>query len=96
MIHWATVKVSTFGRLSWYWFRETRHSELLVVFCENLVALLGLTFALIALSATIITGNSLYDALGSITIDVLWIVIAILVGMGKLKYCWLVRGLNPK
>jgi len=51
-----------------------------VVFGEDLAALLGLIFALIALSATMITGNPVYDALGSIMIGLLLIVIAILVG----------------
>lgn len=66
-----------YGRSLWCWFRETRHSELLVVFGEGLAALLGLTFALFALFATMITGNPIFDAIGSIVIDLLLIIIAI-------------------
>jgi len=51
-----------------------------VVFGEDLAALLGLTFALIALSATMIIGNPVYDALGSIMTGLLLIVISILLG----------------
>ncbi len=63
------------------WFRESRESALLVVFGEDLAALLGLVFALLAVSLTMITGNPMYDALGSITIGVLLIVIAFLIGI---------------
>jgi cation diffusion facilitator family transporter len=69
------------GRSLQQWFKETRQSELLVVFGEDLAALLGLSFALIAVLATIVTANPVYDALGSISIGVLLIVIAFLVGI---------------
>ncbi len=60
------------------WIRNSRQSELLVVLGEDTAALMGLTFALLAIILTIITGNTLYDALGSIVIGVLLIVISIL------------------
>jgi cation diffusion facilitator family transporter len=69
------------GRSLKQWFRETRQSELLVVFGEDLAALLGLSFALIAIILTIITGNPAYDAMGSIFIGGLLIVIAFLIGI---------------
>jgi cation diffusion facilitator family transporter len=69
------------GRSLKQWFRETRQSELLVVFGEDLAALLGLSFALIAIILTIITGNPAYDAMGSISIGGLLIVIAFLIGI---------------
>lgn len=69
------------GRSLWRWFRETRHSELLVVFGEDLAALLGLSFALLAVVVTLLTGNPVYDALGSIAIGVLLIAVALLVGV---------------
>ena len=62
------------------WFKETRQSDLLVVFGEDLAALLGLSFALIAIILTLITGNPAYDAVGSISIGVLLVVIALLIG----------------
>ena len=65
------------GDLSLYrWFRETRRSELIVVLGEDLAAIAGLSAALIALLATIATGNALYDALGTICIGVLLVAVA--------------------
>lgn len=69
------------GRSLMRWFRETRQSELLVVFGEDLAALLGLSFALIAVVLTMITGNPLYDAAGSIVIGALLFVIALMIGI---------------
>jgi len=69
------------GRTLKQWFKETRQSDLLVVFGEDLAALLGLCFALIAIILTIITGNPAYDAMGSIAIGALLVVIAFLIGI---------------
>ena len=68
------------GRSLRQWFRETRQSDLLVVFGEDLAALLGLSLALIAVILTIITGYPVYDAAGSICIGVLLVVIAFIIG----------------
>ena len=68
-------------RSFWQWFVETRQSELLVIFGEDVAALLGLIFALGAISLTMVTGNPVYDAIGSIGIGVLLIAIAILIGI---------------
>lgn len=65
----------------WRWFRSSRNAELVVIFGEDLAALLGLTFAFIAVTLTWITGNPLYDAMGSITIGVLLIIVAVMVGI---------------
>ena len=64
------------GKNLWRWFRESRQSELIVVFGEDLAALLGLAIALIAVIATGVSGNPLYDACGSIAIGVLLCVVA--------------------
>ncbi len=69
------------GMSLFQWFRETRSSELLVVFGEDSAALLGLSFAGIAVIATMVTGNPIYDAMGSIGIGVLLVVIAGCVGI---------------
>lgn len=60
----------------WSWFRETRRSELIVVLAEDIGAVAGLCIALIALLASIVTGNALYDAWGSIAIGVLLMIVA--------------------
>ena len=65
------------GRSLWQWFRESRQSELVVVFGEDLAALLGLALALIAVLATMATGDPRYDACGSIAIGVVLVVVAI-------------------
>jgi cation diffusion facilitator family transporter len=58
------------------WFRVTRNSELMVVAGEDIAALFGLVFALLALLLTVATGNPLFDAAGSVAIGVLLVVIA--------------------
>jgi cation diffusion facilitator family transporter len=65
----------------WRWFRSSRNAELVVIFGEDLAALLGLTFAFIAVGLTWITGNPFYDAMGSIAIGVLLIIVAVMVGI---------------
>jgi divalent metal cation (Fe/Co/Zn/Cd) transporter len=52
-----------------------------VVFGEDIAALLGLVFALFAIVATFLTGNPLWDAVGTITIGVLLLVIAVFVAI---------------
>jgi len=61
------------------WFRETRQSELMVVAGEDIAALIGLALAFLAVAATEVTGNPLYDALGTIAIGVVLMIIAIAV-----------------
>jgi len=68
-------------RTLWRWFRDSRQSELVVILGEDLAALLGLALALIAVSLTMLTGNTAWDALGSMSIGVVLIVVAILVGI---------------
>ena len=69
------------GRSFWQWFRESRKAELVVIFGEDLAALLGLTFALLAVLACIVTGKPIYDAIGTLGIGVLLIVVAIFVAI---------------
>jgi len=66
------------------WIKNSRKSELIVVLGEDIAALLGLFFALVAIILSIVTGNPLYDALGSISIGVLLICVSILLGV-KIK-----------
>ena len=69
------------GRSLWKWFRQSRQSELIVIFGENLAALLGLGAALIAVIATMVTGNPIYDAIGTLVIGALLIVVALFVAV---------------
>ncbi len=59
------------------WFRETRQSELVVVLGEDVAALLGLCLALIFISLAALTGDPMYDALGSVCIGVVLIVVSV-------------------
>lgn len=60
----------------WKWVKTSRQSELIVVLGEDTAALMGLSFALIAVVLSIITGNPVFDAMGSIGIGVLLIIIS--------------------
>ena len=75
------VNKSRGDRGLWQWFRESRQSELVVIFGEDLAALLGLSFALVAVLLAVATGNPVWDAVGTIVIGVLLIVIAVLVAV---------------
>jgi cation diffusion facilitator family transporter len=65
------------GRTLWRWFRESRQSELVVILGEDLAALLGLAVALVAVLLAVFSGNPMWDALGSMAIGVVLIVVAI-------------------
>jgi len=69
------------GRHLSIWFRESRSSELLVIFGEDVAALLGLGLALIAVITAAVTGNPIYDAIGTVMIGILLIVIALLLAV---------------
>ena len=65
------------GAQTWYEFiRHTKAAELPVILLEDLGALVGLTFALIGVTLAMVTGEPRFDALGSVAIGVLLIVIA--------------------
>jgi cation diffusion facilitator family transporter len=69
------------GRSLWAWFRSTRNAELVVVFGEDLAALVGLVVAFVAVLAAALTGNPAYDAMGSVAIGVLLVAVAIAVAI---------------
>jgi cation diffusion facilitator family transporter len=71
------VQLRNQGKSLWQWVRTTTSADLLVIFLEDAAALLGLVFALFALSMAWITGNPMWDALGSCFIGVLLIVVAV-------------------
>jgi cation diffusion facilitator family transporter len=69
------------SRSLWQWFRESRNAELVVIFGEDLAALLGLALAFVAVLTAWVTGNVMYDALGSIAIGALLVIVAVMVGI---------------
>lgn len=68
----------------WKWLINSRQSELVVVFGEDIAALFGLAFALIAILLSMFTGNPIYDAIGSIGIGVLLILVSLFLAI-KIK-----------
>jgi len=64
-------------RSLWRWLNESRNSELVVVFGEDLAALLGLVVAFGFLVLASLTGDHRFDAYGSICIGSLLIVVAV-------------------
>jgi cation diffusion facilitator family transporter len=65
------------GRLSWPAFvRRTKAPELVVVLLEDLGALIGLVFALVGVSLAVVTHDGRWDAVGTLAIGVLLVLIA--------------------
>lgn len=69
------------GRSLWRWFRTSRQSELVVILGEDIAALLGLALALLAILLAILTGDPFWDALGSMSIGALLVLVAIGIGI---------------
>lgn len=78
------VKKIRHGESLLRWIKNSRQSELIVVLGEDIAALLGLTFAIVSVLLAIITGNPVFDAIGSIGIGVLLVVISIFLAV-KIK-----------
>ncbi len=77
----AAINTTRGTRSLWRWFRDSRQSELIVVFGEDLAALLGLVLALLAVLATLLTGDPRWDALGSMAVGVLLVVVALFIAV---------------
>ncbi|MEZ5461853.1 cation diffusion facilitator family transporter [Dokdonella sp.] len=69
------------NRSLWQWFRQSRQAELVVIFGEDLAALLGLTFALFAVGLAMWTGNPIWDAIGTLAIGALLIIVAVFISI---------------
>jgi cation diffusion facilitator family transporter len=72
------------GRTLRQWVATTRNAELVVVLGEDLAALVGLILAFVFVSLAAATGNSVYDAFGSIVIGVVLIIVSIFIA-GRIK-----------
>ncbi|RXZ46990.1 cation diffusion facilitator family transporter [Agromyces binzhouensis] len=70
------------GKQNWVQFvRRAKAPELPVVLLEDVAALTGLFFALLGVGLTVITGDSTFDAIGTLMIGTLLIVVAIILGI---------------
>jgi cation diffusion facilitator family transporter len=81
-------------RTLWQWINQSRSSELIVVFGEDFAALLGLALAFCFLLIAGITGNPRFDAVGSICIGALLIVVAVFVSV-RVKSLLIGRSADP-
>lgn len=62
----------------WQFIRQSKVPELPVVLLEDAGALLGLAFALIGVGMTVLTGEPVWDGIGTVMIGVLLLVIAVI------------------
>jgi cation diffusion facilitator family transporter len=70
------------GRRSWSrYIRESRSPELPVLLLEDSGALLGLAFALVGVLLTLLTGDPVFDGIGTLSIGVLLICIAVVLAV---------------
>ena len=70
------------GSQSWWGFiRHAKSPELPVVLLEDLAALLGLVLALAGISLTVLTGEPRWDAVGTLSIGVLLLVVAVVLAV---------------
>lgn len=65
----------------WEYVRTAKAPELPVILLEDLAALLGLVFALVAVSLTLITENPLFDVFGTALIGVLLVAVAVVLAI---------------
>ncbi len=77
------------------WLRTTRNAELVVVLGEDVAALAGLTLALGFLGWSQVTADPVYDALGSICIGVVLIIVSFLVAI-RIKSLLVGRSAEPE
>ncbi len=67
---------------SWFGFiRRSRAPELPVVLLEDTAALIGLALALLGVGLTLITGNGIFDGLGTLAIGLLLVAVAVVLAI---------------
>jgi cation diffusion facilitator family transporter len=77
------------------WFKHTRNSELVVVLGEDIGAQVGLILALGFLVMAAVTGNPVYDAMGSMSIGVILLVISAFIAW-RIKSLLVGRSADPE
>lgn len=83
------------GRLSWWQFiHQAKQPELPVVLLEDSGALVGLVFALAGVGLSVLTGNPVWDGIGTLAIGALLGVIAIILII-EMKSLLLGEGASP-
>jgi cation diffusion facilitator family transporter len=77
------------------WLKHTRNSELVVVLGEDIGAQLGLFLALGFLISALVTGNPVYDAMGSMCIGVILLIISAFIAW-RIKALLVGRSADPE
>ncbi|MFG1698366.1 cation diffusion facilitator family transporter [Nonomuraea sp. NPDC049309] len=84
------------GDQSWFAFiRRSKSPELPVILLEDLGALLGLVFALFGVTMAVLTGNGVWDGVGTLMIGILLAVIAIVLAI-ETKSLLVGEGASPE
>jgi cation diffusion facilitator family transporter len=95
---WTAIKESnqTRGKVSWVDFvRRAKAPELPVVLLEDTGALIGLVLALFGVVLTLITGNGVWDGIGTAAIGLLLVIIAFILAI-ETKSLLLGEGASPE
>lgn len=80
----TAIKESNPLRNGQSWVKFVRHAkapELPVVLLEDVAALAGLVFAFLGVGLTIVTGNPVWDAVGTLAIGLLLVLVAVILGI---------------
>src|SRR5690606_25781439 len=75
--------------------RRAKQPELPVVLLEDVAALLGLTLALGGVTLTVLTGDNMWDGIGTIAIGVLLVTVAVILGI-ETKSLLVGEGASPE
>ena len=76
-----TAAVKSPGDSYWQFIRHARSPELPVVLLEDTGAEIGLVLALLGVGLSAVTGNGVYDGLGTVAIGLLLVVIAVILAI---------------
>jgi cation diffusion facilitator family transporter len=76
-----TAAVKPPSQSHWRFIRAARQPELPVILLEDFGALVGLALALLGVGIATLTGNGIYDGLGTMAIGVLLVVIAVILAI---------------
>ena len=83
------------GKVGFFdYLKSTKDSDLIVIFGENSAAVCGLVIAIVALTAAYTTGDGRYDALGSLGIGIVLILVAIFLSI-KVKSLLIGESADP-
>ena len=83
------------GRPFLDWLKHTRNAELVVVLGEDIAAEIGLVLAFVFVAAADLTGDTRWDAAGSIAIGVVLIIVALFISL-RVKRLLVGRSAEPE